>query len=125
MFDRQDLRDCPACRMPDDVRALDAQGVHQTEHVGRQPLDRPPEPRLIALPDSAVIKGDYLEPPGKSGDLILPKGCKPGEPGDEQDGETHATPLVVERAVTDRNQRHRCAVQKVASGITGAGGLST
>ena len=75
-------------------------------------------PGLIALPDSTVIKGDDLEPPGKSGDLILPKGRKPGEPGDEQDGETHATPLVVERAVTDRNQRHRYAVQKVPRSVS-------
>src|SRR5215472_4166683 len=102
MLDRQNLRDCPAGRMAHDVRALDTQSVHQTEHVGPQPLDRPPEPRLIALPDSTVIKSDDLEPSGKSRDLILPKGRKPGEPRDEQDGEAHATTLVVERAVTDR-----------------------
>ena len=58
-----------------------------------------------------MVKNDDFEPLSKSGYLILPERCEAAEPGDEQDGETQAVSLIIERAVTDRNPGHRCAVQ--------------
>ena len=64
-----------------------------------------------------MVKSDDLEALSKRGDLVLPEGCEAAKPGDEQDGETHAMPLVIERAVTDRNPGHRFAVQKECGSV--------
>src|SRR5438309_6828238 len=101
MVDRQDLGDRSAGRMSDDMGTLDPQRIHQADNVGRHPLDGIPDPRLIALPDAAMIERHDLEPLRKSRYLVLPKGCKPAESRDEQDREAHAVPLVIERAVAD------------------------
>src|SRR5262249_36866519 len=74
----------------------------------------------IALPKAAMVKGDDFEPLGESRNLILPEGSKAPEPGDEQDGEAHAVPLVIERAVTDRNQGHRFAAQDGCGSVPSA-----
>ena len=87
--------------MSDDMAALDAQRVHQSDDIDRHPLDRIADPAWIALSEAAMVKSDDLEPLSESSDLIVPERCKTAEPGDEQDGETHAMPLVIERAVTD------------------------
>src|SRR6516162_4049391 len=111
IFDRHRLGDRSACRMSDDMAALDAKRVHQPDDIDRHPFDRVADSARIALPEATMVKNDDFKPLSKGGDLILPKGCEAAEPGDEQDGETHAMPLVIERAVTDRNPGHRCAVQ--------------
>ena len=73
-----------------------------------------------------MVKGDDFEALSKSGDLILPEGSEATEPGNEQDGKTHAMPLVVERAVTDGNPGHRFAAQNgLKVGTISTGRLST
>src|SRR6516225_2519224 len=65
----------------------------------------------IAMTKAAMVKNDDFEALSKSGDLVLPERPEAAESGDEQNRKTHAVPLVIERAVTDRNPGHRCAVQ--------------
>jgi hypothetical protein len=43
-----------------------------------------------------MIKRHDLEALSESRYLVLPKGCKPAESGNEQDREAHAVPLVIE-----------------------------
>jgi hypothetical protein len=87
--------------MSHDMAALDSQRIHQSDDIDRHPLDRIADPAWIALSKAAMIKSDDFELLSERSDLILPEGCETAEPGDEQDGETHAMPLVIERAVTD------------------------
>ena len=101
MLDRQNLGDCASGGVTDDVGTLDPQRVEQPDNIGRHPLDRIPDPRLIALSDASVIEGYNFVPLGECRDLILPKRRKSTQAGNEQDWEAHAVPLVIERAVAD------------------------
>ena len=101
MLDRQNLCNCTAGGVANDMGTLDAERVQETNDIGRHPFDRVPEPGLITLSDTAVVEGYDFEPLAKCRDLILPKRCEPTQSGDEQDGKAHAVPLVVERAVAD------------------------
>lgn len=85
MFDREHLCDRATGRVSDEMGALDAERIHQADHIRRHTLDGVADAALIALPDAAMIEGHDLEPLGESGDLVLPKRCEPAKPGDEQD----------------------------------------
>ncbi len=78
MLDRENLRDRPAGRMPDDMRPLDLQRVHQPDHVGRHAVDGKPAARQVALADPAMIVGDDVEILGEGDRLIVPERGKPG-----------------------------------------------
>ena len=107
MLDRENLRDRPAGRMPDDVGPLDLQRIHQPDDVGRHAVDGKPAARQVALADPAMVVGDDVEIFGESGDLIVPERGEPGQPRHEEDGEPDTLPLIIERAVADYDPRHR------------------
>ena len=73
MLDRQNLGDCAAGGVADDMGTLDAQRVEQTDDIGRHPFDRVPDARLIALPDPAVVEGYDFVSLAECRDLVLPK----------------------------------------------------
>ncbi len=111
VLDRQDLGDRAAGRMADDMGALDFEGVHQPNHIGRHAVDGKAAARQIALPDAAMVVGDDVEILGEGSDLILPERGKPGQSRHEHDGKPDTLPLVIERAVANNDSRHRPASQ--------------
>src|SRR6185437_5196072 len=98
--------DGTARRMADDVRAGDAERVHELDDVHRHALDRVGDPAVIALADATVVVQHDIEGLGESRDVIAPIGGVTVEPADEDDGKAAAVPFVIEVAVADRDARH-------------------
>ncbi|MBV8590450.1 MAG: hypothetical protein JO212_10400 [Acetobacteraceae bacterium] len=48
------------------------------------------------MANAAMIESDNFEALAKNRDLVLPEGREPAEPGNEQDRETDALPLVIQ-----------------------------
>src|SRR6185437_6221308 len=111
MFEGQDLRYRPAGRVADDMRFVDAEGVHQLHDVLRHALDGIGDPAVVALTDAAVVVQHHLEALGEGGNLIAPIGAVAAQAADEEDGETDAVPLIMEVAVANRNARHSTEVR--------------
>src|SRR5437763_888698 len=126
VLDRENLRNGAARRMTDDMGALYLQRIHQPDDVGSHAVDREAAERRIALPDPAVIVRYDVEFSRESRDLLVPKGGKTAQPGDEQHGESHPLPLVIKRALAGNDSRHRPAnPTRMGVGITAIGGCQT
>ena len=103
---RQHLSHGAARRVPDVVRGLDAEPVHEPEDVARHLLDGVLDPRVRAQPCAAVIVGDDAEVPREVGDLRRPEGPEPRQAGHEEERRAAPPLVVVELGVTDRDARH-------------------
>ena len=85
MRERELLRDRAAHRRADDVRALDAERVHQRRGVLGEVLDAVLARRRLRLPDAAVVERRDAPAVAQARDLIDPARALVGEAGDEDD----------------------------------------
>src|SRR5439155_2203037 len=112
---RHMLRDRAPHRAADDVRALDAERVHQAERVSRELLRRDRLVVLRAPACTSVVERDRSVTLCQQGQLGQPGGVVAREAVDEDDREALTLLDVEELVVSDLEQRHRQAATSMPS----------
>ena len=101
MVDGQVLQHAAAGGGAGHMRPVDAERVHEADHVARDDLGGIAERRLVAVAGAAVVEGDAAVALGELGDLVFPGVQETGEARNEDERRAGATLLHVERERPD------------------------
>jgi hypothetical protein len=106
VFHGDDLADRAAGGMAEEVRLLDAERIHETQHVLRHLAHRVAHDRPVALSAAAVVVHDHAIAPGQLRNLLVEARADAAQPGNQEQRLARAVGFVVQHAVADRDPWH-------------------
>lgn len=109
MLDAKDLPNRAAGRMADEVRAVDAEGIHDFQRISGHALDAVFHLLVRAGTCATMVVDDYREMLAQRADLRLPIAAGPAKAGDEQDWRPVTMGFVVNVGVINSDGWHGAA----------------
>src|SRR4051794_28860211 len=92
--------------MAEEMRLLDAERIHEAQHVLRHLAHGVAHDRPVTLPAAAVIVNNHAIAPGQLWNLLVEARADAAQPWNQEQRLAGAVSFVVQRAVADRYPWH-------------------